>query len=51
MCQPIRADEVTTDRNTIHGSHLDIVLYEVCNTPSLVCFAPALATPGDRKMT
>ena len=35
MSGSIRADAVTTDRNIVPGSGIDIVLCEVCNTPSL----------------
>ena len=45
MCGSIRADAVTTDRNIVPGSHVDIVLCEVCNTPSLTCFAPGVILP------
>ena len=45
MCGSIRADTVTTDRNIVPGSRIDIVLCEVCNTPSLACFAPRVMLP------
>ena len=40
MCGCSRADAVATYRNIIPCIPLDIVLCEVCKTPSLVCFAP-----------
>ena len=45
MCGCLSADAVTTDRDTVPGSGLDIVLCEVCNTPSLVCAAPGVMLP------
>ena len=39
VCGRLHADAMTTDRNIIYGNGLGIVLCEVCNTPSLVCFA------------
>ncbi len=45
MCGSIRADAVATDRNIVPGSCIDIVLCEVCNTPSLGCFAPGVMLP------
>lgn len=55
MCGCLSADAVTTDRDTVPGSNLDLVLCEVCNTPSLVtcslCRARRHVTSRDRKTT
>ncbi len=44
-CGNIRADAAIADRCIGPGSRIDIVLCEVCNTPSLVCFAPGVMLP------
>ena len=45
MCGSIRADAVIADRCIGPDSCVDIVLCEVCKTPSLVCFAPGVMLP------